>query len=335
MSLIKSIAELRNFVMFDRNTNFDTLKPFIAEAEELFIKDLLAQEFYQEFSAAYEAPEELDEDLSALLPFLQRTLAYYTLYLAIPQLSVSLGELGVRSMRGDESDPAPRWQIEKLQFNALRNGDIHADKLLSFLEANATAIKYKKWYESYANTRNSGYLVYSTVIASGHIDINESRRVFLKLRPKMREIEKQIVPKLIGQAQYDSLVTKIKGDSLEQLDQNLIDLIVPIVCKRALFMQLQFMRVQITENGIFVYSGTDDLYKLGQLASDLDIKTLKAQLMDGELGYLSNERTLTQFIDDNIEDYPLIKASTVYTVQPDPGPTFVPKNNLNNKHFIA
>jgi hypothetical protein len=128
---------------------------------------------------------------------------------------------------------------------------------------------------------------------------------------------------------------QIKADTLSDAYKDLLEKIEPIICKHALYLQLQFMRVQINEHGLFVYSGQDDIFKLGQLASDADIKILRQQLMDGEFGYLSDEEELRQFILANIEDYPLIKTSGVYTVQPDPGPTFKYKNDSNNKHFVG
>jgi hypothetical protein len=340
MSLITSIAEFKKYVAIDGNMNMETLQPYINEAELLYIKDLLGADFFTEFAAAYSASLDAQgTPLSAanqnLLPYVQRSLAYYTMVQALPHLTTSFGEMGLRTHRADQSDTAPRWMIEKLQFTALHNGDIHADKLLEFLEATATVSVYNTWYASTSNTKNEGYLVNNTAEASKHIDINGSRRVFLKLRSKLRDIEKRMVPKLISQEQYEELVTQIKTDSLTTANKNLMALVNPIVCKRALYMQLPFMRVQINESGVFVYSGTDDLFKLGQLASDADIKVLRQQLIDGELGYLSDEHLLQQFLLDNIDTYPLVKASGVYTKRPIPGPTFRPENNCENKHFIA
>jgi len=341
MSLITSIAEMKKYVAIDGNTNMETIQPYIDEAELLYVKDLLGDAFYAEFLAAYTASLDaqgtpLSGANQNLLPYVQRCMAYYTMVQAIPHLTGSFGELGMRTHRADDSDMAPRWMIEKAQFTALHNGDIHADKLLEFLEKTATVSVYATWYASSSNTKNEGYLVNSTKEASQYIDINGSRRVFLKLRSKLREIEKRAVPKLISQDMYDELVVQIKTDSLSNANKELVTLINPIICKRALYMQLPFMRVQINENGIFVYSGTDDLTKLGQLANDADIKVLRAQLMDDDdLGYLSDEARLRQFLIDNIEIYPLVKASGVYTLRPVPGPTFRPENNCENKHFIA
>ncbi len=342
MSLFTTIPEIKKYVAIDANAQMATLNPYIDEAEELYLKDLLGDSFLAIIRSTYTlaggvVANIVSADVKAIMPYIQRCLAYYMMVQAIPNLLTTFGELGVRVHGGDEnSQPAMRWQVEKLQLNALKNGDIHADKLLEYLELNATASNdFQTWFNNVkANTINSGFIVYGTSIASRHIDINNSRRVFLKLRQKMKEIETRIVPKLIGVVQYDALVVQLKARTLSAPNIKLVALIEPIICKRALFMQAQFMRIQITENGIIMYSGTDEIFK-GLLASDADVKVLKAQLLDDELGYLADELRLNQFILDNIADYPLIKASTAYTVQPDPGPTFRPDNNPDNKHFIA
>lgn len=342
MSLITTIAEFKKYIAIDANTSMASLQPYIDEAEQLYVIPLLGQAFYDAYHAAYQAyinppNTALSTQNAKILPYIQRCLAYYTQLLSIPHLAVTFGDMGARQHRGEDSDPAPRWLVEKLQFNALKNGDIYADRLLAFLEKNASAVagNYEQWFaDSVANTKMSGFIVYSSAIASKYISINESRRVYLQLRNKIREIETRIIAKLIGKDQYDELVTQIKTGSVTAANALLLEKLEPIISKRALFMQLQFMRVQITENGLFVYSGTDDLYLLGQLATDADIKILKQQLLDeDEMGYLADENELRQFILDNIADFPLIKASPAYTVQPEPGPTWESKNDPDNKFF--
>lgn len=335
MPLITTIAEFKEYIAVDGNAKMATLLPYIKEAEKLYIVPLLDKEFYEEFLALYEAQEAtpLSAANTALLPYIQRCLAYYAQLQAIPHLSVTFGDLGIRQHRGEDSDAAPRWKEEKLQFNALENGDLHADLLLAFLEENAG--DYATWAASDANTLNSGFIVRSTAIASRHIDINNSRRVFLQLRATMQQLEARFIRKLISQAQYDELVAELKDEDVSANNLLLIEKIEPIVCKRALFMRLPYMRVSIGQDGIWLYSDVSELRGKEFLAAKEDIKALRCELMDGELGYLADEAELRQFILDNIENYPLIKSSTVYTVQPDPGPTWTPTNDENNKHFIV
>jgi hypothetical protein len=339
MGLITTIEEFKQYIVIDENTSMDSLRPYIQEAEQLFLLDLLGQEFYDEFKAAYEGsvaetPVELTEANAALLPYIQRCLAYYTQLLAIPNLSVTFGDLGARQHRSLESESAPRWKEEKLLFHALKSGDTHADKLLSFLEENSD--DYATWEASAANTKRLGYLVYNTEIASQHIQISESRRIFLQLIPTMNQLEKRFIPKLIGQDQYEEIVDALQaGTALTEPQQELTTRLEAIISKRSLFMRLPFMRVSIGQDGLWLYSETSELRSKDFLATREDIKALRCELMDGELGYLADEQELNQYIIDNIADYPLIEASAVYTVQPDPGPTWTYPNDCDNKHFTV
>lgn len=334
--LIASIDDFRKYIPIDVNTNFKSIKPHIEDAERRYILPLLGKDQYNTLASAFEGGT-LNAELTELLPLVQRPLAYYAQMLAIPHLTSTFGDLGIRQHRGEDSDPAPRWLQEKLQFGALREADTYADELLAFLEENASGTKYAAWYNSDANTRNAGFIVYSTSIASRHIDIGESRRIFLRIRPNIQEIEKRIIPKLIGPDQYNDLVDNIKADTIvaDSAEAKLIALLEPIICKRALYLRLPFLRFAIGEQGIFLFTpGTSEIL-IGQLATDADIKILRHQLMDGELGYLRDEEELRQYLLSNIDDYPLVKASGVYTAQPDPGPTWQPNNSESNKFFAV
>lgn len=340
MALITTIGEFKKYVDVDANANIVTLTPYIQEAEQLFLVDLIGQSFYDEFAALYAlsvvpSPTPLSPDNLALLPYLQRCIAYYAQMLALPHLAVTFGDMGMRQHRADDSDAAPRWLQDQLRTKALRSGDTHADKLLEFLEKNATGSKYATWFTSTYNTKNSGYIIYNTHIASKHIEISNSRRIFLKLRSTIQEIERRFVPRFIGQAQYDELVSQLKAGSLTTINQQLITKIEPMVCKRALFMRLPYLRVSVADDGLWLYSDVSELRSKDFLATAAELKELRVDLMDGDLGYMADEQELRQFILDNIDDYQLIKASAVYTVQPDPGPMWTPANDPNNKHFIV
>ena len=339
MSLITTITELKQYIAVDGNLKIASILPYIKEAEQLYIVDLLGKDFYDEFLALYEAsvtgeaPTPLSADNALLLPYIQRALAYYTQVKAIPHLTVTFGDMGIRQHRGEDSDAAPRWKEEKLLLNALISADTHADKLLEFLEDNATGVNdYATWFDN-ANIKTNGTLVYSTEIASQYIDISKSRRVFLQLKPTLNQLEKKYVPKLVGQEQYDELVAALIANTITEAQQTLIDLINPIICKRALYMRLPFMRVSIAADGVWLYSDVNEIRSKDFLATRDEVKALRFELMEGFMGYMADEHELKQFILDNHADYPLIEASTAYTVQPDPGPTWQPLNDPNNKFF--
>lgn len=337
MSLFKTTAELKTYIAsIDVNTTFATLLPYIKDAEVQFIIPIIGQELYDQINGQYNTvPATLTVDNTALLPYIQKPLAYYAQLLAIDELSVTFGDKGTRDHSSSEhSNPAPRWKQEKLELKLLTKADRQADLLLGFLEKNATASKYSLWFaDMQLNTKMSGVILYNTALASKYIDINESRRIFLRLKKYIKDVEGSIIKKLIGSAQYDLLVSQLQTlTTIPTASANLLAKLEPIIAKRALFNALPLMRVSKGENGgLFLYSGTDELLK--HLATELDVKAFMKALQSGDFGYESDEQELKQFIDDNINLYPDIKASTAYTSKAVPGPSFVPENSEDYKHF--
>lgn len=331
MALFKTTAQLKDYLSVDINTKFASLLPFITEAEQQFIIPLIGQTLYDLVNTEYNA-NTLSADNTALLPYIQRPLAYYAQLLSISSLTVTFGDRGIREHLSPESATAPRWKEEKLQLDALTKGDRYADLLLKFLEDNATDSKYASWYDdSTLNTKMSGVIVYKTSIATQYIPINESRRLFLKLKPFIKKAE-GIVPKIISKTEYDALVGAIQTPgTLDEKWVNLLQKLYPYICKIALYMAMPMLRVSLVDGGLFLYSNTD-LLRL-QPASASDVSELRKSLKEAPFGYDSDEQELIQFMIDNVATYTLYAASNAYTGRPDPGPMFIPDNNIDNKYF--
>lgn len=336
MSLFKTTAELKQHITVDANMVFGTMLPFINDAEKQYIIPIIGQALFDEINTQYQA-NTLSANNILLLPYIQKPLAYYAQLLSLNEITVNVGDQGIReNMQGDYSMPAPRWKQEKLELQVMSKADRQADTLLQYLEINATALIYPLWFSNATlNTKMSGVIVYNTAIANTYIEINNSRRIFLRLKKYIKEIEGSIIKKLIGKDQYDLLVTHLKagGGAVTADEALLIALLEPIISKRALYTALPFMRVTYggENGGLLLYSGTDEIFK--SFASDIDIKLIQKQLREPDFGYESDEQELKQYIDDNIAQYPLIKASTAYTSKADPGPNYIPVNDSINKHF--
>lgn len=337
MSLFKTTAELKQHITVDANMVFGTMLPFINDAEKQYIIPIIGQALFDEINTQYQA-NTLSANNILLLPYIQKPLAYYAQLLSLNEIAVNVGDQGIReNMQGDYSMPAPRWKQEKLELQVMSKADRQADTLLQYLEINATALIYPLWFSNATlNTKMSGVIVYNTAIASTYIEINNSRRIFLRLKKYIKDIEGSIIKKLIGKDQYDLLVTHLKagGGAVTADEALLIALLEPIISKRALYTAIPLMRVTLGDGGgLFLFSGLDDLFKLGKYADASEIKSIQKNLREPDFGYESDEQELKQYIDDNIAQYPLIKASTAYTSKADPGPNYIPVNDSINKHF--
>ena len=336
MPLITTIPEIKNYLAIDGNTRIETLQPFINEAELLFVIPLLSQAFYDTLIADYDVNlGNMNAEHQKVMPYIQRALCYYMAYLSVNQMGVSVGDMGIQQQHGEDSSPAPLWKVEKLQLNYIQQADVHAEKLLQYLEINASVSKYNDWYASTANTKNEGYMVNNTRTANEHIDINESRRLFLRLKKRIISIETGYIKRLICADQHEDLVEQIKADSITPKNQLLIDHIRPIVAKMALYITLPSIRVAVSDQGLTLFSSSDGFSRkeIAPFIRKDELKALQNSLKADPFGYEADERELKEFIEANIADYPLIEASDCYTIKTDPGPTWQAENSADNKHF--
>lgn len=339
MPLFKTTTEVRKYLIIDENMAFATFLPFINEAEEKFIKDLIGELYpvlltdYTEHTDDDGNNVDMNADNLALLPYVQRALAYYAGYQSVTHIGVSLGDAGIQEQFGNNSRPAPRWKTRELKIDYINQGDQWADALLEFLEENASAIKYNDWYsDDSANTAMQGFIVYKTAIASQYVDINESRRVFLRMKKRIREIEQSEIKRLLCSDQYTEIVDQIKTGSLTPSNTALINLLQPYISKKALWLTIPSIRVSVTDEGITMHSTNDSVVQKAAAQKE-EVNELRDSLRCGDFGYDADWQKVDQFIIDNIANYPLIQASPCWTSKSTTVPRYKVDNDPCNKHF--
>lgn len=396
MALFKTTDEFRQYKTIDINTRFETLLPFIENAEEEFIKDLIGDSLYEALNEDYQTNslagghnEAMDPDLLALLPYVQRPLANYAFYYGFTDLSAYIGEGGVQVATGQNMIPAPKWMQDKMLVKALRDADMQADRLLAFLEENKYApvlewsatttyaangiamqlhrfwkskaganlnhqpptdpvetedtywieeaeedivFTYEGFFTSSSNTIAEGMILHNAAVASEYVDINNSRRIFLKMKRFIKTIEDKEIRRLICNEQYTRLTEGIAAGDTTAEEDMLIEKVRPIVAKEALWLTMPTLPVSIEADGIFMYSFSDSTI-IKNLASAEMIKNYRTGLREGMASWENDINDLKQFILDNIADYPLIEASACYTSQPNPGPTYKVDNYEDRSHF--
>jgi hypothetical protein len=317
MALFKTTAEFAKYVKIDINMKFDKLKPYIDDAQEKYLTPLLGEQFYQEIVNFYDGvtpPPRADNDL--VMPYIQRTLTFYSLFVMGDDMGVNIGDLGIQQSFNLNSQPAPYNKVANLKWKYIVTADRTADSLLEYLEANASLTKYAAWFnDPKANTAKSGLIVYKTSIASRYIDINESRRVYLRLRKRIRDIETTYIKRLLCADQYDEIIAQLQSGNVSDANQTLIDKLAPYISKKALFLSLPSLTISVEPEGLMIYSSNDSVVSK-EAASIEEKKILAASLKEGDFGFAHDEQEIISFLNANIETYPLIKNSECWASNP-------------------
>lgn len=315
MAFFKTTEEVTTYLKLDVNMKFLKLLPSIVDAEDQYIKPLLGDAFYEELKLQYDGGS-LSPDNVILLPYIQRPLAYYAMVVLGDELGVNIGDLGIQQAANLNSQPAPQQKVSNLKFKYITSADRTADALLEFLEKNATGGKYAAWFnDPNANTVKSGLIVYKTSIASKYIDINESRRVYLRLRKRIVDIEKGYVGRLLCSDQYAELVEQIKLGTLTDKNKALVEKLEPFISKKALYLTLPSIAIAVEAEGLVLFSSNDSVVSK-EVAGTEEKKMLASSLREGDFGYEHDEQALIGFLNANIDDYPLVKNSPCWENNP-------------------
>ena len=336
MALFISIQEIRNYISVDANTDFNNIRPYVEKAQQEFIQPALGSTLYNALVADHNTNQDnvtnMTQALLDLLLVVRGPLACLSYFLGINIIGVNIGDIGIQVQGGNNSEPAPRWKFENLRNSWLDCGEKGIEALLKFLESNSAS--YPDWVNSGANTANQGF-VPTAEIASRYIAINSSRRLFLRLKPYIHDVEEKVIRKAICDDHYAVLIGEMQAGVFTGKNEALRDKIRPIVAKKALYNAIPLLRIAITDQGMSLLTTTDG-YFATSVASDRQVANLRDSLRLGESGFLADQEELEGYVNQNIADFPLIQESPCYTANSDP---LVPRHHISsandgeNKHF--
>jgi hypothetical protein len=248
--LFKTTADIKGYAAIHKAMSFDSLTPYIDAAEIEYIKPLLGDALYAALVASYNGT--IASPYIALLPYVQRPLAYYTIYNALPFLNATISDMGVQEQQSREgtSTPARQWAYEQLRRENIRNADLFAEDLLAFLEANKST--YTTWATD--TTKTKALFVDNSTTLGRMIGQHSSRRLYLAIKPYLLQAEEQMIVPATGQDLYDDFKTKHAAGTLSA---TVIKHCQRIAAYYAMYLAYDFLQVEITTSGLSVSSYND------------------------------------------------------------------------------
>lgn len=192
----------------DRDTEYSFLAPYIQTSEKEIIK-LLGKEAFSIAQSAFDAEEPTSNEKDILFHFRQPILINaYRLY--APTADLSHGNNG-RKMRNKEDEThAFEWMLNRDDENQERAYYRELDNLIYFLE------DYKVWRDSETFKKMKSLLVHSTEVFNEHFPI-ESRLLFIKIIPGLKQAQKKHIAPLIGKDLFNKLQDSLLTYTLEDL----------------------------------------------------------------------------------------------------------------------
>lgn len=325
MSLfISTIENLQDAgLSLDNDTDLDILDPHLKDSETSFLRPVLGAALFDAALAGL-ADETPDAKWTALLPYLQKPVAFNGYYRFFKISRGQLNHRGFQRDRSEYSEAAPKWELDEIKTQLICQADYALDQLIAFLEENADT--YTEWESADFYEQNGGTIIPSAAIFDQFVKIGCSGRVFAKLKQYRTRAERSLI-RTICQDLYDEVVEQI-NDSMTAEITALLPYLRAVVAFDTMAKGIKMMNYNYLDTGIYVYSYNDgNITKTALSASE--VKTLAAEW---ERDYTDARAELIEFLKDNIEDYPTYATSKCYQTQPA---SLISRydNTLSKKHW--
>lgn len=273
--LIQSVNDLRSYVSFSGDLEYESLKPALRSAQE-FLSRYVGTDLLEQMQA-----EQLSEDQLAFLPYLCVPIGSLALLKFLNAGNVRITDLGVMRTKTNDSSDAFEWQLERVALTLKNEAFDGVEALLRYLESKLAL--FPTYKASAVYIAQKGKLIPSATIFSQYYDIGESRLILQTLSASMRTAENS-VRKLLGDKLPGLLETDLDETQTEQLDA-VRRALVYLTIARALREKL----VSISDTGVQV-CGISNFGTLNykQPASDKQLETSILYFDKEAAGFLSD-----------------------------------------------
>ena len=310
--LIDNLSQVLTAASINVSNSIENWFPYIDEAQETFIKPVLGNALYDQLQGIMAIdPVPADDGtaegkLAELLGMIRKPLALYALWLGADEFGVSISSQGIQVIETPTHKTAPQYRVQNLKENWIRRANTALDLVLKFLD------EHKEDYPGF-DPQDADLFIRGTLEFNSEVDIRESRRVFVSLKPVIRSVEKKYIRPTLSAELFDELKKAWQSDEpLTTAQLNLLDLIRPALAHLTMARALIEISIDVLDWGIFDTAGNTFANVSSKQASNKERIGIMAEAnqRDGE----AELKALQQFLDETASDdvYPAYFHSSRY-----------------------
>lgn len=193
MGLITTIEQLKDTVKVNKSLPFQSISPYLDDAEEKYMKHYLGENLCEKLTAEVILST---SEYGMLLIKARKALGPLALALATHELSIIIGDSGHTVTRTDQVTAASDNKVALSAESMLSRGWNNLERMLKYLEINED--KLPEWKEcDYYKTRGGCYLNSAQEFQDlGKVDIGYSRLTFESFRPLIMQLEVKLRRKI-------------------------------------------------------------------------------------------------------------------------------------------
>lgn len=224
MALIKTIEEFQKYVRLQGTLNIETIIVSVPDAQDKYLRNILGDDLLNDLDTWYNMDELTDSDAySVLLPYVQRALARFTIFVVSPELDVQITSSGIGVVSNANLAPASSDRVKKFDQANEQRGWNNVESLLRFLEENKD--DYDEWTGSPAYTLAIRNMVNSAIDFDKIFSIDQSRLIFNQYRAIMDDIDLIKIKPAISEDMFDELITEIQAGEISDENQKILPLL--------------------------------------------------------------------------------------------------------------
>lgn len=253
--MISNTQELQQHIRLISQNDFDNIRPSLKRAEryvsrvtgqrtwEAALAHYRSTDYGNVHTQGYQPKDETSGLMDQLVDRIQDPLVHYAYYLWSPQANVILSDSGYQVVWSESMRPAQEWQIRKAEQSLLDTAHEFMDDLVEFLDRHIDAFEF--WGGSEEQASSHELLIRSAREFSLQIPINDSRRLFIELKPHIQRSEHSYILPVIGRERFDLLKERQKDGELTPEDETLLGFIRPPLAHMALWHASAMLPVDI------------------------------------------------------------------------------------------
>lgn len=181
MALIKSIDDLRKYTKVNRNMGFETLEPYVRDAQDKYLLPAFGAGLLDDIE---------NKEGDVLHGMLCRSLAPFTLALASDEMSINFGESGHTVSKSETVAPASDAKIARAAESLYNRGWTNLERALKHVVKQVA--DYPEWIlsEYYHKSTTALFSGSESFQDDGLVDIDYNFLTFVQLRTLIIRVEK-------------------------------------------------------------------------------------------------------------------------------------------------
>jgi hypothetical protein len=284
MSLIKTIAEIKEVIPRLSGLSSTSVMPTIDKAGKLHLMPVLGKALYEDLDSKYNDDADAMAPLEkALMKCIKLPLAAVAMLDDMPYMHTLITDSGIRTTSTTTMTPAHRWEYMELK-NAFANGFADGmELLLEFLYDHKADLPL--WTDSQAFKEIDGFLIKTGRDFKKYYPLHKPHKTFWILQPVMADVEENYLSSSLGR---DLLAwVKLQEEIIINADGGQLDvkkLLKKSVAHFTIKHAAEQLAIRFDQNGFTVLAAGDkDLSEdNGRAAADRSAVLLKTDAANRE-----------------------------------------------------